>query len=187
MQLRKLIIIKMSKYLKRIFGKEDDDHIPEMKLQKNEPKAYYNKELKCWLIEGQEEQIKKELEEKKKLPQKFRREGNNNPQPGNARRGPNVVSRYASVLTEDQQEVQQNVVQDSEPTNTVRPNVVVPERVEPSVPVIMEEGNRDEIQEEEKVMMPEETVRLISELATSEPISEEKFGNTLFVSLYINS
>ena len=47
-------------FLKNIFAKKDDD-IPEMKINSNEPTPYYNKELKCWMIPGQEEEKKKEL------------------------------------------------------------------------------------------------------------------------------
>ena len=43
---------------------ENEEEIPEIHLQKNEPKFYYNEKLKKWVIEGQEQ----EEEKKSKLP-----------------------------------------------------------------------------------------------------------------------
>ena len=43
---------------------ENGEEIPEIHLQKNEPKFYYNEKLKKWVIEGQEQ----EEEKKSKLP-----------------------------------------------------------------------------------------------------------------------
>ncbi len=59
----------MSKILS-MFGlkKNEDDNIPEVILTKNDPEPYYDKELKVWMIPGQEEEIKKMLAEQKKPP-----------------------------------------------------------------------------------------------------------------------
>lgn len=59
----------MSKILS-LFGlkKEDEENIPEMILHKNDPEPYYDKELKTWMIPGQEEEIKKALLEQKRPP-----------------------------------------------------------------------------------------------------------------------
>jgi hypothetical protein len=48
--------------------KNDDDNIPEVILNKDDPLPYYDKELKVWMIPGQEEEIKKMLTEQKKPP-----------------------------------------------------------------------------------------------------------------------
>jgi hypothetical protein len=56
-------------FIKKIFGKKEDE-IPEMHVKKNEPKPYWSKEHKCWMIPGQEEERIKELQESKKGPPK---------------------------------------------------------------------------------------------------------------------
>jgi chromosome segregation ATPase len=56
-------------FLKNIFGKKEDD-VPEMHVRSNEPKPYWSKEHKCWMIPGQEEDKIKELAETKKGPPK---------------------------------------------------------------------------------------------------------------------
>jgi hypothetical protein len=162
----------MSKYLKKIFGNKEDENIPEMILQKNEPKAYYNKEHKCWMIEGQEEQTLKELAEKSKLPTKKKREEvKPNPTPqaaAGARKKPNMASRYVPVLTEEQQEVKQD--EQNEPVEVAKtPNTV--NIVNPEV--------FTEIQSEEFKKSEETPIFSDEQIAKSEPISEEK--NTLFV------
>lgn len=84
--------------------KRDDDNIPEMKLNKNDVKPYYNKELKCWMIPGEEEAKKKELEAAKKGPPK-RVVSNANSSGGNrvgqGRGRPIMANRYASALPTD--------------------------------------------------------------------------------------
>lgn len=59
----------MSKILS-MFGikRNEDDNIPEMILNKDDPAPYYDKDLKVWMIPGQEEEIKKMLAEQKKPP-----------------------------------------------------------------------------------------------------------------------
>lgn len=59
----------MSKLLS-MFGikKKEEDNIPEVILNKDDPAPYYDKELKVWMIPGQEEEIKKMLAEQKKPP-----------------------------------------------------------------------------------------------------------------------
>jgi len=59
----------MSKILS-MFGikKNDDDKIPEVILNKDDPLPYYDKDLKVWMIPGQEEEIKKMLIDQKKPP-----------------------------------------------------------------------------------------------------------------------
>jgi hypothetical protein len=100
-------------FLKNIFAKKEDD-VPEMHVKTNEPKPYYNKELKCWMIPGQEEQKLKELEEAKKGPPKRATAGNtgnlganqnnnSNIAPSQSRgvgiiKKPNVANRYASAF-----------------------------------------------------------------------------------------
>jgi len=55
-------------FLKKIFKKDDD--IPEMHIQKNEPKPYYSKEHNCWLIPGKEKEMIEAIQKQKKEPPK---------------------------------------------------------------------------------------------------------------------
>jgi hypothetical protein len=160
----------MSKYLKRIFGKENDDDIPEMKLQKNEPKMYYNTTLKCWLIEGQEEQMMKELEARNKPPVKMQKEPK---APTTAAdKGKKPVSRYLSVLAENQQEVKNEQPEADRPTNTNEPQIFLPQ------PTISDNKSNEGI-EPAKENINDEINKL--DEAGSEPHYEDKAGNTLFV------
>ncbi len=99
-------------FLKNIFAK-NDDNIPEMKLQKNEPIPYYHKELKCWVIPGEEEEKRKEVEASRKGPPKKKTTtantsntgemsiapNPNRPKPTAGKgKKPNMANRYASAL-----------------------------------------------------------------------------------------
>jgi hypothetical protein len=92
----------MSNFIKKFFNKEEDD-IPSVKLQKNEPKSYYCKEYKVWMIEGKEEEILKEISEKNKPPpvKSIKKDNDNMPKTavkGNQPKKNNVGNRYPPVL-----------------------------------------------------------------------------------------
>ena len=82
----------MVDYIKNLIGfkkKDDEKEIPQIHLQKKEPKYYYNKDLKKWVIEGQENEVKEEI----KPPPKF--DGAKKKDGKKAKHG---SSRYVSVL-----------------------------------------------------------------------------------------
>jgi hypothetical protein len=56
--------------LKGILAKKEDKDVPEMVLQKNEKKSWYDPKLKVWMFEGEEDDIKKNLEKQNKPPPK---------------------------------------------------------------------------------------------------------------------
>jgi hypothetical protein len=116
----------MSKLLSLLGIKKDDDqNIPEMILHKNDPKPYYDKELKTWMIPGEEEEIKKNLLAQKKPPpigksskketKEEEEEINNNlvnprkPKAPLKKQTNNPKNRYANVLPDNVVEKIENI------------------------------------------------------------------------------
>ena len=104
-------------FLKKIFKKDDD--IPEMHIQKNEPKPYYSKEHNCWLIPGKEKEMLETIaQQKKDPPKKFT--SSSQPQPGllvNKKQKP-AVNRYAMILpTESIDDIKEINTGENETTN----------------------------------------------------------------------
>ena len=83
-------------FLKKIFKKDDD--IPEMHLQKNEPKPYYSKEHQCWLIPGKEkEMIEAIAKQKKDPPKKQSLASQVQPSSSSSLRQKPAINRYAMI------------------------------------------------------------------------------------------
>ena len=82
-----------------MFSKNDDD-IPEMKFPKKEPKTYYDKKLKVWMIEGQEEEIMKQLEKKNAPPPKIdqQQDAKSDIVSGRKVGSKKIMKRYANIL-----------------------------------------------------------------------------------------
>ncbi len=90
----------MSKILS-MFGlkKTDDDNIPEVILNKDDPAPYYDKDLKVWMIPGQEEEIKKMVSDQKKPPPigKSKKTENTNNSISNANPSTNLNSNSENI------------------------------------------------------------------------------------------
>jgi hypothetical protein len=178
----------MSKFIKKIFGKNEDDDIPEMILQKNEPKTYYDKTLRCWMIEGQEEQIKKELAERSKLPVKGRKTAGQGSQSagtaGGAKKKPNMGMRYASVLPQEQQDEEPQASKEefcateSATAEAVKPKVM---KIEPIQPTKEQESEENDNKPETYDINKSEGE---SPAYTKELKPDDKANNTLFVTIY---
>ena len=84
-------------FLKKIFKKDDD--IPEMHLQRNEPKPYYSKEHQCWLIPGKEkEMIEAIAKQNKEPPKKVSSTSQAQPSTNTGTRQKPVINRYAMII-----------------------------------------------------------------------------------------
>jgi hypothetical protein len=132
----------MSKYLNKVLGnnEDNDDNIPEMKLQKNEPQIYYDKDLKCWMIEGQEEQIKKELEDRNRGPigRRINTDQENLPSITTEVLKRNLKLRYPSILAQEEEE-SEFAYEQNQPDGAIKPNIFGPEPINND-----EEANIDE-------------------------------------------
>jgi hypothetical protein len=132
----------MSKFLNKILdnNEDNDDNIPEMKLQQNEPQIYYDKDLKCWMIEGQEEQIKKELEDRNRGPigRRINRADENLPSITTEVLKRNLKLRYPSILPQEEEESEFDY-QQNQSDEANKPNIFVPEPINND-----EEANIDE-------------------------------------------
>ena len=85
--------------LKGFFGiKKDDDNIPQIHLNKNEPKYNYDPIKKKWVIEGEPEE-----EEKPNLPPPMMKKNKKNvvKKSKNKKNNSSTSRRYASVLGEE--------------------------------------------------------------------------------------
>ncbi len=157
--------ILMSNLFKNLFKKQEDDNIPDVKLQKNEPNTYYCKVNKVWMIEGQEEEILKELATKNKPPPvKAKKENNDMPKsvkPGPGAKKPNVMNRYAVVLPAE------NI--DSETREPQVEKEDRPKAVKPFVPQIAEIN----LNEEEVLSEPIKDDILKTETENSNSVNEK--------------
>lgn len=98
-------------FLKKIFKK--DDEIPEMHLQKNEPKPYYSKEHECWLIPGKEkEMIEAIAKQKKEPPKKISSTSQKQPSISTSIRQKPAINRYAMIIPTDN-------ITDTKPTENI--------------------------------------------------------------------
>lgn len=101
----------MSGFIKKLFKKKEEEDIPEIKLPK-EKKMYFDKTIKRWIIEGEEDEIRAQAERKTRAPPVGVRAGGGGNagvaggagRPGAGRGG--VGSRYASVLPQTESVVQ---------------------------------------------------------------------------------
>lgn len=113
-------------FLKKIFKKDDD--IPEMHIQRNEPKPYYSKEHNCWLIPGKEkEMLETFAQQKKDPPKKFT--NTPQPQPGlsvNKKQKP-AVNRYAMIVPTESIEDVNEVITPEENITTIQSEQVKPD------------------------------------------------------------
>lgn len=165
----------MKNLIQKIFKKGDDDDVPEMKLPKTEKKSYYNTEHKCWMFEGEEEEILKQLTETKKPPPR-RHETCPNPtgpsrgQGQAARERQNTMNRYAPVLpVEPLSDNTSNVVRQDESVPGIKDNYsenIQEERKEMNIDIDEEETNNNNNQGDKN---------------RNETQEQNNFNNTLFV------